>query len=245
MILKNKTVFITGVGKGIGLAILEKVIADGGYVYALTRTKKDVKLFQNKNIKIFFGDASNINLVKKILNQSIKDKNPINCIINNAGVRFRKDFIKIQSKDLRYVFKKNFISIFFISQIFIKFWLKKKIKGNILNISSIVSDLGFSQLSLYGSSKSAINNLTKSLASEFSNNKIRINAIKPGFIKTSFYKKFKLNKKKLYNWTLERTPLKRWGEPKEVANLASFLISEDSSYINGEIINIDGGWSNT
>ena len=80
MILKNKTVFITGVGNGIGLAILEKVIADGGYVYALTRTKKDVKLFQNKNIKIFFGDASNTNLVKKILNQSIKDKNPINDI---------------------------------------------------------------------------------------------------------------------------------------------------------------------
>ena len=124
----------------------------------------------------------------------------------------------------------------------VTFW---KINGNILNISSIVSDLGFSQLSLYGSSKSAINNLTKSLASEYSKNNIRINAIKPGFVKTSFYEKFKLKKKNLYKWTLERTPMQRWGEPTEVANLVSYLISDDSSYINGEIINIDGGWSNT
>ena len=245
MNLKNKSIFITGVGKGIGFAILKKVIAEGGYVYALTRSKKDLNKFKNNNVRLFFGNVNDIKLIKKILNKSIIDKKPIDCIINNAGVRFRKDFIKINHKELKYVFDTNFNSIFFICQIFIKFWLKKKINGNILNISSIVSDLGFSQLSLYGSSKSAINNLTKSLASEYSKNNIRINAIKPGFIKTSFYEKFKLKKKNLYKWTLERTPMQRWGEPTEVANLVSYLISDDSSYINGEIINIDGGWSNT
>ena len=150
MNLKNKSIFITGVGKGIGFAILKKVIAEGGYVYALTRSKKDLNKFKNNNVRLFFGNVNDIKLIKKILNKSIIDKKPIDCVINNAGVRFRKDFIKINRKELKYVFDTNFNSIFFICQIFIKFWLKKKINGNILNISSIVSDLGFSQLSLYG-----------------------------------------------------------------------------------------------
>ena len=72
---------------------------------------------------------------------------------------------------------------------------------------------------------------------------IRANIVHPGFTKTSFYKKFKL-KKKRYNWTLQRIPMKRWGEPIEVVNLIEFLLSEKSSYINGETINVDGGWTN-
>ena len=71
---------------------------------------------------------------------------------------------------------------------------------------------------------------------------IRANTINPGFTKTSFYKKFK--KEKIYNWTISRIPLKRWGEANEIANLVEFLLSDKSSYINGETINIDGGWSN-
>ena len=79
------------------------------------------------------------------------------------------------------------------------------------------------------------------MATEFGEFGIRINTINPGFIKTSYFSKFK-KKTKLYNWTLSRTPFKRWGEPNEVADLIIFLLSEKSSYINGEDINIDGGW---
>ena len=243
--LNNKVVFITGVGKGIGLSILHKLIDEGAYVYAITRSKKDVQNLNSKNLKMYIGDVNNIKLINKILNQSIIDKKPINTIINNAGIRFRKDFINITKQELKKVFDTNYYSIFFISQIFIRFWIKNKLSGNILNISSIVSDIGFSQLSVYGSTKSAINYLTKSLASEYSNKKIRVNSIKPGFIKTSYYKKFKKNKKKLYKWTLDRTPMRRWGEALEVANLAIFLVSDLSKYLNGEIITIDGGWTNT
>ena len=80
--------------------------------------------------------------------------------------------------------------------------------------------------------------------SEFSKNhkKIRINCINPGFVKTSFYKKFKRNKS-LYNWTLNKTPLKRWATPSEISNLIIFLLSDKSTYINGQSINIDGGWT--
>ena len=122
--------------------------------------------------------------------------------------------------------------------------MKKKKNCSIVNIGSIVGEKGLSELSGYGASKAALNGLTKCLMSEFSQNykKIRINCLNPGFVKTSFYKKFKKNKK-LYNWTLSKTPLKRWANSIEISNLILFLLSENSTYINGQCINIDGGWT--
>ena len=119
--------------------------------------------------------------------------------------------------------------------------LKKKNIRSIVNISSIVGKNGFKELTGYASTKSALVGLGKSLAAEFGYLGLRINTINPGFIKTSYYSKFR-KKNKLYNWTLSRTPIKRWGESYEVANLIIFLLSDKSSYINGEDINIDGGW---
>jgi NAD(P)-dependent dehydrogenase (short-subunit alcohol dehydrogenase family) len=90
-----------------------------------------------------------------------------------------------------------------------------------------------------------LDGLTKSLAAEFSDKNIRINSIAPGFVKSSYYKNFKKNKPKLYKWTLSRIPLKKWGENLDIAYLALFLLSENSKYINGQVIKIDGGWTST
>jgi NAD(P)-dependent dehydrogenase (short-subunit alcohol dehydrogenase family) len=108
-------------------------------------------------------------------------------------------------------------------------------------VASIVGHVGFKQLTAYASTKGALISLTKSFASEMALNGIRANIVSPGFIKTSYYKKFKKNKK-LYQWTLSRIPLKRWGETSEIADLIIFLLSNKSNYINGENVNIDGGW---
>ena len=115
--------------------------------------------------------------------------------------------------------------------------------GSIINISSIVGNLGFKELSGYASSKSALDGLTKSLAVEFSDKKIRVNSIAPGFIKSSYFQNFKKTKSKLSNWTLSRIPLNKWGVNTDGANLTLFLLSEKSKYINGQIIKIDGGWT--
>ena len=113
-----------------------------------------------------------------------------------------------------------------------------------MNIGSIVGNNGFSELAGYASSKTALIGLTKSFAVEMAKNNIRANLVSPGFIKTSYFKKFR-KKSKLYNWTLSRIPMRRWGNSNEVANLICFLLSDKSSYINGESINIDGGWTNS
>ena len=120
-------------------------------------------------------------------------------------------------------------------------FIENKLKGSIVNIGSIVGPTGFSELSGYASTKSALIGLTKSYAVEMSKKNIRANIINPGFTKTSYFKKFK-QKKKLYKWTLSRIPMGRWGEPNEISYLINFLLSDKSQYITGESINIDGGW---
>ena len=244
--LKNfskKVVFITGAGKGIGRALTDSLLSKGAYVYVLTRSKNTMKdLLKNKNIKIFYGDVSNVKLIKKIFQTSLRDKKIISAIINNAGVRQRKKFLKIKPKDIEDVFKTNFFSIFNIMQIYCLYSIKQNIKSSIVNIGSIVGENGFSELAGYSSSKGALKSLTKCVAVEHAKDKIRANIVVPGFIKTSYFKKFKKDKKRLYNWTLNRTPMLRWGETNEVVNLIEFLISNESSYITGSSFNVDGGW---
>ena len=244
MILKNKNILITGAGKGIGLASLYDLISEGAFVFALVKSKSDYKKLKKENLKnavIFLGNVNNYKLVKKILNLSISKKLLITGLVNNAGIRQRKDFIKLTENEINHVFKVNFFSVFKLMQIFSNYIINRNLSASIVNIGSIVGQTGFKQLTGYASSKSALIGLTKSFAIEMAEKKIRANLISPGFTKTSYFKKFKKNRK-LYKWTLDRTPMKRWAEPSEISKLISFLLSSKSSFITGENINIDGGW---
>jgi NAD(P)-dependent dehydrogenase (short-subunit alcohol dehydrogenase family) len=160
-------------------------------------------------------------------------------------MRQRKEFNKISKNELNEVFENNFFSIFKISQYFTNQFKFKRMMGSIINISSIVGNLGFKELSGYASTKAAIDGLTKTLSAELSDKKIRVNSIAPGFIKSSYFKNFQKTKPQLYKWTLSRIPNNKWGENLDVANLVLFLLSENSEYINGQIIKIDGGWTST
>tara|TARA_E500000178_G_scaffold335484_1_gene372448 strand:- start:226 stop:966 length:741 start_codon:yes stop_codon:yes gene_type:complete len=244
--MKNitKNILITGAGKGIGEKTVNLFLSKGYFVYALIKNKKDnIKFKKYKNIKIINGNVNNYKLIEKIFTNSNKDNKIITGLINNAGIRQRKKFLDIRENDLNDVFKTNFFSIFKIMQLFSKNLIKNKLSGSVVNISSIVGQQGFDELSSYGSSKGALISLTKCFAVEMAKKKIRANSISPGFTKTSFFKSFKKDKKKLYRWTLSRIPQNRWGEPYEISKLIYFLISENSNYITGENINIDGGWS--
>lgn len=245
MLLKNKNILITGAGKGIGEQLVKSALSNGAFVYALIKNKKDNSKFKkNKNLKIYNGNVNNNKLILRILNKSKKEKKRVNCLINNAGIRFRKNFLKIKEKELKNVFDVNFFSVFSILQIISGFWIKNKIQGSVVNLGSIVGQIGFAELSAYAASKGAIISLTKSFSVEMAKHGIRANSISPGFTKTSFYQKFK-KKKKLYNWTLSRIPMKRWGNSEEISNLILFVLSDKSKYINGENISVDGGWINS
>lgn len=245
--IKKKSIFISGVGKGIGRDLLIKSVNEGFFVYGITRSKSDIKQFDiyKKNCKVFSGDITKISNFEKILKLSLIEKRPIVGIVNNAGIRQRKKFLQFTQKDLKNIFNINFFSIFFVIQKYYEYVKKnvlKKYNPTVINIGSIVGKRGFSELSGYASTKSAISGLTKCLALELSNENIRCNTVSPGFIKTSYFENFKKNKK-LYKWTLSRTVGGKWGESKDVSNLIIFLLSNKSNFINGQEIFIDDGWT--
>jgi len=244
-ILKNKTILISGIGKGLGLEMFHQCVDQGAFVYGFTRSKEDIRKInqkEKKNYKIFLGDATNEKFLKKLFQYFKKNKIILNGLINNAGQRQRISFLEIKKKDIEKILNVNFLSTFLISQYFVKNTQIKN-KDSIVNIGSIVGEKPFIDLIGYASSKSAVSGFTKSLALELAEKKynIRVNCINPGFTKTSYYKKFKKNKK-LYSWTLSKISARRWGQSSEIAKLAIFLLSNKASYINGQVINIDGGW---
>ena len=130
--------------------------------------KKNILKYQKKILKVFVGNVNDTKVIDSVFSFCRKNKIYLKSVINNAGERQRKNFLKIKKKDLLQVFDTNFFSIFYIIQKYIEYLIKLNSKGSIVNVSSIVGKLGFSQLSGYGSSKSALNGLTRCLAAEYS-----------------------------------------------------------------------------
>ena len=242
---KNKNFVLTGAGKGIGFATLQRLYDADANIAIITRSKIDInkikKKFSSKKVFSFCGDFS-FEKDRKLFFEYVKKKMiKIDGLINNAGMRQRKKFDSISKYDLDNIYEVNLKSIFFLTQNFLK--IINKNTGSIINISSIVGPHGFKDLSGYALSKAGLIGLTKSLAIELAGKKIRVNSVSPGFVKSSYARKFKKNLPDLYKFTISKTPLKRWGDCEEVADLILFLLSKNSLYITGNNIFIDGGWS--
>ena len=245
--LKNKVCIVTGAGKGFGRAIAREFYNQGAKLALITRSQEDVEEliaefnYDNKNVFCFCGDVSNEYDVDQFIKKTDETFGVIDVLVNNAGMRFRKDFLEIDAQELDLVLNVNLKSIFFMCQKTMPYFINNR-AGKIINMSSIAGTLGFRSLSGYVLSKSAIIGLTKSLAVEFADQNIQINALAPGFCKTSYFENFKAQEE-LYKFTLNRTPMGRWGESKEVADVCVFLASNMSNYITGEVLKVDGGWS--
>jgi NAD(P)-dependent dehydrogenase (short-subunit alcohol dehydrogenase family) len=194
-----------------------------------------------KDCLIVSGDVSHNQVVYDFIEQTKSRFGRIDVLVNNAGMRFRRPFLEISAEEFSQVMNNNFFSMVYLCQAVLPHMTETG-SGKIVNISSIAGTLGLPNLSAYVSSKAAIIGLTKSLAVEFADKNIQINAIAPGFSKTSYFENFKKNEN-LYNFTLDRIPMKRWGESIEIANVCLFLSSALSDYVTGDVIHVDGGWS--
>lgn len=244
--LQNKVIIITGAGKGIGYETAKAFYEYGAKLAVISRNKDDLIALKNNlnatDDRFFFmeGDVSVEEVVLKFVTEVHVTFHKIDCLINNAGIRFRKNFLEISNEEWQKVMNVNLGSTFLLSKAVIPYMMKQR-SGRIINMASIVGSLGLPELSAYASSKGGIISLTKSLALEFSKYNINVNAIAPGFCKTSYAEGFKKNNE-LYNFTIERIPLKRWGESRDVANACIYLASDLSNYVTGEILHVDGGW---
>ena len=245
MLLKDKICIVTGAGKGFGREIAKEFYAQGAKLALITRSQSDINdlnsEFDSGRVLSVCGDVSDSTVVAQFITQTIDKFDTIDVLVNNAGMRFRKEFLEISEDELDQVLNVNLKSIVFLSQKVLPYMIEKN-RGKIINMSSIAGTLGFANLSGYVMSKAAIVGLTKSLAVEFSDKNIQVNALAPGFCKTSYFEKFQENTE-LYDFTLSRIPMNRWGSSKEVADVCVFLASNMSNYMTGEVLKVDGGWS--
>ena len=240
---------ITGCGKGIGLACVKEFLAshDNGILLGISRSRtSDVKHLEEKYRGRFFFVELDINQHDKV-NSAIaifKDSHgEFDFAICNAGMRSRISISNSSIDTYREVLETNTISQINIIKHICEGRTNESKTLSILVVSSIVGQRGFAELSTYGVSKAALEGFVKSASVELAGKNILINSLNPGFTKSSYENTFKENKKELYDWTLEQTPLKRWGECQEIANVALFLASSTNTYMTGSVVYCDGGWT--
>lgn len=247
-LLENRVCIITGAGKGFGRDLALIYLNNGAKLALITRSEEDVISLLGEipeelrdSCLIKSGDVSIETIAHDFVDEAYTKFGKIDVLINNAGMRFRRPFLDISSLEFKGVMNNNFYSMVYMCQATLPRMISANY-GKIVNMASIAGSLGFPDLSGYVSSKAAIIGLTKSLAVEFATNNIQINAIAPGFSKTSYFENFQKNKE-LYDFTLNRIPMKRWGESVEIANACLFLSCALSDYVTGEVVKVDGGWS--
>ena len=240
-------VLLTGVGKGFGRSYLEYISLQNKYeILGLTRNLNDfndqeVDQLNKKNVVLQSIDLSCSESVHAFIKQNFDFLNSVDILINNAGQRFRYSVDQLEYQKLESLFRVNVITPMILSSAVLK-GMKKRKSGRIINISSILGSSGLAHLSGYSATKGAIDSMTRSMAVEYAEFNITINAIAPGFCETSYADSFKKNHE-LNQEIIERIPMKRWGKANEINGILDFLISSNASYITGQVLNVDGGWT--
>ena len=238
--LKNKNIIVTGASGGIGNSIVEKLYKNEANILA-TGTKieklEDLKKRFN-NIKIIKFDISNHEKIEEFINNSTEALGgSLDCIINNAGITKDNLTIRMSLEEWTKVIEINLTSTFLMCKHSIKKMLKNK-SGKIINITSVVGHTGNVGQANYTASKAGIVAMSKSLAIEYAKKNININCISPGFIKTAMTDQIDETHKQ---GIIAKIPSNRLGNPEDIANAVAFLSSDQSDYINGETLHVNGG----
>ena len=238
--LKDKNIIVTGASGGIGNSIVNKLYESGVNILASgTRIEKleDLKKKFEK-IKILKFDISESEKIEEFIeNASQKLGGSLDCIVNNAGITQDNLAIRMNLDEWKKVININLTSTFLMSKFAIKKMLKKK-SGKIVNITSVVGHTGNLGQANYSASKAGIVAMSKSLAIEYAKKNINVNCISPGFIRTAMTDKID---EKFKEFIISKIPSARLGEPDDIANAVRFLCSDQSNYINGETLHINGG----
>ncbi|MDA7549642.1 3-oxoacyl-[acyl-carrier-protein] reductase [Flavobacteriaceae bacterium] len=243
-LLEGKTAIITGGSRGIGKAIVEIFVKQGANVaFTYSSSSDAAKAIENElstnNVKVksYKSDASNFEEAQLLAALVLEEFGSIDILINNAGITKDNLLMRMSEEDFDRVIQVNLKSVFNMTKAVQRTMLKQR-KGSIINMSSVIGVKGNAGQSNYAASKAGIIGFTKSMAIELGSRNIRSNAIAPGFIVTEMTEELGEETIKQY---FEAIPLKRGGTPEEIANTCVFLGSDMSSYLTGQVLNVDGG----
>ncbi len=239
----NKTVMVTGATRGIGLAIAEE-FAKAGANLAICGTRQEaldqaVKALSGYGVKVY---AQLVNVARQdeceqFVQNTVKELGSLDVLVNNAGITKDNLTVRMSEQDWDDVIAVNLKGTFLMSKAALKVMFKKR-SGNIVNISSVVGEMGNAGQANYVASKAGIIGLTKTFAKEFGSRNVRVNAVAPGFVQTAMTDALPEEVKAK---ALEAVPLKRFAKTQDIAKAVMFLASEDASYITGHILAVNGG----
>ncbi len=243
-LLEGKTAIITGASRGIGKAIAQCFVKEGAKVVFTYLSSDEKARALEEELSADGGEviglksnAANYEDAIKLADDVIEKFGSIDIVVNNAGITRDNLLMRMGEADWDEVMQVNLKSIFNLTKAVQRTMLKQR-SGSIINMSSVVGVKGNAGQSNYAASKAGIIGFSKSIALELGSRNIRCNAIAPGFIETEMTGK--LDEKMVQEWR-KAIPLKRGGTPEDVAQLALFLASDNSAYITGQVINVDGG----
>ncbi len=243
MKFENKTALITGSARGIGKAIAERLASQGARIVIsdvlMDAAEATVKELNDKGYEAFAikADVSNADDVQALIKETVAKYQTLDIMVNNAGITRDTLMIRMSEKDWDLVLDINLKGAFLMTQATAKVMMKQR-SGRIVNISSVVGQMGNAGQANYSASKAGLIGLTKSSARELASRGITVNAIAPGFIESEMTEKLP---EEVRNEFMKATALKRFGKPEDIAAAVAFLVSDDASYITGQILAVNGG----
>lgn len=230
--MEQKIAIVTGGNKGIGKAIAEKLRSDNTIVLSISRSGSESEFD-------YLGDVSKAEEMDAVIAAILEKYGKIDLLVNNAGITKDKLLLTMSAEDWREVMDVNLFSAFYLSKLVSRGMLKRR-SGKIINISSVVGLHGNAGQCNYSASKAGLIGLTKSMAKEYAPKGICVNAIAPGFIETAMTGKLSAEMQKNIE---AQIPLKRFGQPEDIAAAVSFLASDSANYITGQVLSVCGGMS--
>jgi len=243
--LEGKVALITGSGQGIGLALAEGLSEAGAHVVLNGRDKAKLERAQQallaggRKASVAAFDVTDQKAVEAGVAGIEADIGPIEILINNAGMQKRAPIIEFPVEGWHEVMNTNLHSVFYVTQAVAKRMVPRS-RGKIINIGSVMSELGRATIIPYTASKGAVKMMTRGLAAELGKHNIQANAIGPGYFATEINTAL-IADEAFSGWVRSRTPAGRWGETKELVGAAIFLSSAASDYVNGHLLMVDGG----
>ena len=251
MELKNKVSLVTGAGQGIGEGIAKVLASHGSKVMIVdlngdsaNKVAKEINSLFPNSAEAFEADLTDSNAIKSMIQATLSTFTKLDCICNNAAASKGLGPVENYSlDDVQATLDLTFTSLWKCLQVEIQTLKEQAIPASVVNISSNSAIRGYAFNSIYAATKAAVNNLTQSVAKEVARNGIRVNAVSPGTINTPGVRQYFEAEPKAKEMLEKSSLLRRIGEPEEIGELVSFLLSDRSSFITGQIISADGGSS--
>ena len=243
--LDGQCALVTGASRGLGLAFAEAFASAGAHVVLGGRKQEELERARNRlrdaghSVSQVILDVTDTKSVDEAVRSVEADVGPIDILVNNAGIQRRAPLESFSDADWSELMATNLDGVFKVSRAAVKGMIERR-SGTIINVSSVQSALARPSIGPYAASKGAITMLTKSMAGEWGQYGIRVNAIAPGYFKTELNSALVADPK-FSEWLVGRTPLRRWGEVQELAGAAVFLASQAASFVTGQTLLVDGG----